>query len=42
MKQFTLLVLAVVAVALAGCNTMEGFGKDIKKAGEKIEQKASR
>ena len=25
---------------LAGCNTMEGFGKDVSKVGDKIEQKA--
>ena len=33
-------MLAVWAVALTGCNTMEGFGKDMKKAGEAIERKA--
>ena len=34
----TLLLLAFLASALlAGCNTIEGAGKDIKKAGEKIE-----
>ena len=34
----TLLLLAFLSsVLLAGCNTIEGAGKDIKKAGEKIE-----
>jgi entericidin A len=32
-----LLALCAVAVLLAGCNTIEGMGKDIQKAGEKIE-----
>lgn len=27
---------------LAACNTMQGMGKDIKKAGEKIEEAASK
>ena len=38
-KSFVWLLLAFVAV-LAGCNTMEGFGKDVSKLGDKIEQKA--
>jgi len=29
-------------VVLAGCNTMEGLGKDIKKGGEAIEQAADK
>ena len=37
-------VLAVLAVAvlltLAGCNTMEGLGKDLKTLGGSIEKKA--
>jgi predicted small secreted protein len=33
-----LLGLVAVAVLLAGCNTIEGLGKDIQKAGEKIEE----
>ncbi len=32
----------LAVVALAGCNTMEGLGKDIKKGGEKIEKAADR
>ena len=36
------IVLCWVAlcVLLAGCNTMEGLGKDIEKLGDKIEKKA--
>ncbi|WP_395624679.1 entericidin A/B family lipoprotein [Thermomonas sp.] len=39
MKRKTLLMLlaATAVLALAGCNTIEGAGKDIKKAGEAIE-----
>jgi predicted small secreted protein len=36
-----LIVLAVaVLMTLAGCNTMEGLGKDIKSLGGNIEKKA--
>lgn len=30
----------LVAMALVGCNTVQGAGKDIQKAGEKIEKVA--
>ncbi|MHB1231780.1 MAG: entericidin A/B family lipoprotein [Burkholderiales bacterium] len=33
-------VLTLSLVILAGCNTMAGFGKDVSKVGDKIEQKA--
>jgi predicted small secreted protein len=35
-------ILAVLAAAwlAAGCNTIEGLGKDIAKAGDKIEETA--
>jgi predicted small secreted protein len=33
------IMLAALAM-LAGCNTMEGLGKDIKKGGETIEKAA--
>lgn len=36
-----LALLAMTALfGLSACNTMEGAGQDIQKAGEKIEQKA--
>lgn len=38
-KLAALLVLATVA--LGGCNTMEGLGKDVQKLGDKIEDKAA-
>jgi len=33
-------VLTLSLVILTGCNTMAGFGKDVSKVGDKIEQKA--
>jgi predicted small secreted protein len=32
----------LACIGLLGCNTMEGVGKDISKAGEKIEQAAKK
>ena len=40
MKHLAFILLA--AVALAGCNTIEGVGKDIKKGGEAIEKAADK
>jgi len=34
--------LALAIALLAGCNTMEGAGKDIKKGGEAIENSANK
>lgn len=33
-----LLVTALVAIAGTGCNTAHGFGKDMEKAGDKIQE----
>jgi len=33
----SLFLLAGCAFALSACNTVEGVGKDVKRAGEKIE-----
>lgn len=32
------LALMIVPVALSGCNTVEGMGKDIEHAGESIQK----
>lgn len=32
--------ILIVAIALVGCNTVQGVGKDIKKGGEAIEKAA--
>ncbi len=37
----TLLLLGMLG-AIAGCNTMQGFGKDMERGGEKIQEKAAR
>jgi len=37
-----LLGLLAIAALLAACNTMEGFGKDIQKVGDQIEEKAKK
>ncbi|MGE0797626.1 MAG: entericidin A/B family lipoprotein [Lautropia sp.] len=41
MKKLTMLILAVCVMA-AGCNTMAGFGRDVEKAGDKIEDSATK
>jgi entericidin A len=39
-KKLTALACAAGVFLLAGCNTMEGLGKDVSKLGNKIEKKA--
>ena len=39
-KLAALVALVAIAVAATACNTMEGFGKDVKKGGESIEKAA--
>jgi predicted small secreted protein len=44
-KLFVILMLGLLAFALAGlsgCGTMEGFGRDVQKGGEAIEDAADR
>jgi entericidin A len=41
MKKLLGIVLASLWL-LGGCNTFEGLGKDISKAGEKIEESAKK
>ncbi len=36
----SLLAVSLTAFALTGCNTMEGLGKDVEKAGEGISESA--
>jgi entericidin B len=35
-----IICILAAALALAGCNTMQGVGKDVKKGGEAIEKAA--
>ena len=37
-----LLIMLATVAALVACNTMEGAGKDIEKAGDKIQEKAKK
>jgi predicted small secreted protein len=41
MKRILSVLLASLYL-LAGCNTMEGIGKDIQKGGEKVEEAAKK
>ena len=34
--------LSLIAVLLAGCNTVQGFGKDVAKVGTKMEGAAAK
>lgn len=40
MNKLIAFCLLSCVIGLAGCNTMSGFGKDVSKLGDKIEQKA--
>ena len=40
-SRLALLVLACMA-ALTACNTVKGFGKDVQKVGEQMEEKADK
>ncbi len=43
MKRVTaFLLVAMALVGLSGCETMEGFGKDLSKLGDKIERAADK
>jgi predicted small secreted protein len=43
MKKFTAaLLLASMVLILSACNTMSGVGKDVQKAGEKVEEAADK
>jgi entericidin A len=41
-KTFTFFLLAASVIVLGGCNTVHGFGKDVEKVGEKVQQKSAR
>ncbi len=42
MSYLKLLGLLVCVAVLAACNTVEGVGKDVKKAGQAIEKAADK
>jgi len=41
-KSLLLVLLSCLGLALAGCNTIEGAGKDVKAAGGAVEKAASK
>ena len=41
-KVSTALILTSMMLVLAACNTVSGVGKDVQKAGEKVEEAASK
>ena len=41
MKKVVIALMVLWAVAMAGCNTMRGFGQDVEKAGEAIQRKTN-
>lgn len=40
MKKFTAVLVMLMLGFLAGCNTMQGMGKDIERGGEKMQGSA--
>ncbi len=43
LRKLTVLLFVVMGGLVAtGCNTMEGFGQDVEKTGENIEESADR
>ncbi len=42
MKKLTTLVLVALGFVLAGCNTVQGVGQDVQKAGSAIENAAKK
>ncbi|MDB5776456.1 MAG: entericidin [Herbaspirillum sp.] len=41
-KMITLMLLAASVYALAGCNTVHGFGQDVEKVGEKMQSSSQK
>jgi predicted small secreted protein len=42
MRIIALMTIALLAIGLAGCNTVAGVGRDIEKAGESIQGAAKK
>ena len=42
MKKLMAVLMVLAMGVLAGCNTMEGLGKDVERGGEKIQGSADR
>ncbi|THF66853.1 entericidin A/B family lipoprotein [Pseudothauera nasutitermitis] len=42
MKTIVVAVLVAAGMALSGCNTVKGIGKDVQKGGQAIEKAADK
>jgi predicted small secreted protein len=42
MHKFLAVAVVALIALLAGCNTMDGFGRDMERGGEKIQDKAKK
>ena len=43
MRRMLLIMFSLaILISVFGCNTMEGFGKDIKKVGQELEDAADK
>ena len=42
LRLFVTLLISIVLVCTAGCETFKGVGRDVQKGGEKIEDAASK
>ncbi len=42
MRKMTGVLMLALGFLLVGCNTMSGFGKDVSKVGDKIEDSADK
>lgn len=40
MKKLIAVLMVTLLGAMAGCNTMEGLGKDVERGGEKLQDSA--
>ena len=38
--QWTLVLSITMAIAMTGCNTMRGFGRDVERGGERVQDAA--
>jgi entericidin B len=40
LKKIALIAIVTGSLAITGCNTIEGIGKDVKSAGKRVEKEA--
>ena len=42
MRKFVMLMVAAASLSVAACNTVEGAGEDLQKAGQAVENTAEK